>query len=79
MGACNDTKARVYDSIEEIMADPELTDEERLEIMTKSKTSVQIDATKKKTTWIRTNRSNDNRVRTTPRSSNTGAYGTNGR
>lgn len=45
----------VYYSIDEILSDKTLTDEERREIMSKGKTTVQISKTEKKTVWVRTN------------------------
>ena len=63
MSCYNGEKERVYYSKDEIMADPTLTDEERSYIMTKSKTTVQVDATHQKTVWVRSNDQNNNRYR----------------
>ena len=73
---CYNGGDRVYYSVKEIMSDASLSDDEREEIMTKSKTSVQIDAIHKKTVWIRSNSDNDNRYRggSSSKNTNSGNY-----
>lgn len=63
MSCYNTKKDWVYHSLEELMNDKSLTDEERREIMTKSKTTVRVDATHQKTVWVRSNDSQRNRYR----------------
>lgn len=71
MGCYNSDKDRVYYSLEELMGDNSLSEKERREIMTKSKTSVQVDAIHQKTVWVRSNNQNDNRYKRGDNSGNT--------
>ena len=71
MSCYNNKKDWVYYSLEELMNDESLTDEERRDIMTKSKTTVQVDATHQKTVWVRSNNTQDNRYRGNNSSRNT--------
>lgn len=63
MKCYNDDKDWVYGSLEELLSDTSLTDEERSEIMSKGKTTVQVDATHQKVTYYRTNSNNSNTYR----------------
>lgn len=63
MNCYNPPKDKVYGSIEEILSDVTLTDDERKQIMSKGKTTVQVDATHQRTVWYRTNNDNSNRYR----------------
>ena len=53
------------------MSDDSITEEERQYIMTKSKTTVQVDATHQRTVWVRSNDQDRNTYRRSQSSKNT--------
>lgn len=61
----------VYHSLEELLSDDSITEEERQYIMTKSKTTVQVDATHQRTVWVRSNDTANNTFRRGSNSGNT--------